>query len=250
MNLHNAARSGNLAEIKRVASELFSDGLTVNIKDINDEAPLHLACQNGDIDMIRLLIDLGADIDMRDGTNRTALHLVCKYGYTDCMAELIALGADVMTRDQVGTTPLHLACEYGRAATAAELIRTGADIGARIGTDSTTYRLTFINNSEPSWGLSMHNCAGSTPLHTASLCGRTDCVVELIDAGADLEAQDREKHTPLHLACLCGNTDCVKELIMRGACRTPTNISGNTPADLITNPETLALFTCMAKRAI
>ena len=56
-----------------------------------------------------------------------------------------------------------------------------------------------------------------TPLHTASLDGRTPVVDLLIDHGADLEAKNRIGSTPLHCAAQEGHLATAQLLVTRGA---------------------------------
>ncbi|CAN0485492.1 unnamed protein product, partial [Discosporangium mesarthrocarpum] len=49
------------------------------------------------------------------------------------------------------------------------------------------------------------DCTQRTPLHRAARWGARDCALLLLDAGADIEAQDAEMaRTPLHYACQAG----------------------------------------------
>ncbi|KAJ3519858.1 hypothetical protein NMY22_g13010 [Coprinellus aureogranulatus] len=56
-----------------------------------------------------------------------------------------------------------------------------------------------------------------TSLHHACRGGHTKCAQILLEAGADINKQERYKETPLHLACSYGNVDCVKLLLENGA---------------------------------
>ena len=60
-----------------------------------------------------------------------------------------------------------------------------------------------------------------TPLHTASLNGRTSVVKLLIDRGAEIEAKDWIGCTPLHCAAQEGHLATARLLVTRGA-RTAT----------------------------
>ena len=56
-----------------------------------------------------------------------------------------------------------------------------------------------------------------TPLHAASLNGRTPVVELLIDHGADIEAKSGIGFTPLHLAAQEGHLATARLLVTRGA---------------------------------
>jgi ankyrin repeat protein len=56
-----------------------------------------------------------------------------------------------------------------------------------------------------------------TPLHTASRKGHLDCVIYLLESGADIDAKAVNDCTPLHVASQNGHLECVKYFIERGA---------------------------------
>lgn len=60
--LHRAAAEGNLAR----ARELIRGGAALDAFDAIGYAPLHHAVRNGWFEMVRLLLDAGADINARD----------------------------------------------------------------------------------------------------------------------------------------------------------------------------------------
>ncbi|MDX1917082.1 MAG: ankyrin repeat domain-containing protein [Rickettsiaceae bacterium] len=69
-------------------------------------------------------------------------------------------------------------------------------------------------------------------LHFAAAEGNTQAVSDLIDAGADINQQDRDGCTPLFLAISKGNTEVAMVLIDRGADVNQQNGNGWTPLTL------------------
>jgi ankyrin repeat protein len=59
--------------------------------------------------------------------------------------------------------------------------------------------------------------SGRTPLHKAATMGRMEFVVELLDRGADPDAQDDGGKTPLHLALDKGHHEIAELLLDHGA---------------------------------
>lgn len=53
----------------------------------------------------------------------------------------------------------------------------------------------------------------TTPLHLASFEGDTEMVGMLVDAGADLEEEDKSGNTPLFTASLLGNPEAARCLL-------------------------------------
>ena len=59
--------------------------------------------------------------------------------------------------------------------------------------------------------------AAAGALHVAAKSGGVDTLTQLIDQGADIEAQDQTGETPLTIAALAGHKHAVELLIERGA---------------------------------
>jgi ankyrin repeat protein len=69
-----------------------------------------MAAAAGDhADVVRLLIDAGADVDATDWAGDTALHGAALRGATEAIEALVALGANLEARNAAGQTPLELA---------------------------------------------------------------------------------------------------------------------------------------------
>ncbi|KAJ0412246.1 hypothetical protein ATCC90586_006632 [Pythium insidiosum] len=72
---------------------------------------LQCAASRGHLDVVRLLLDYGADIHAKDSIGATALYKAASSGCIDVVRLLIERGADVHTRHQMGRTPLVLLFE-------------------------------------------------------------------------------------------------------------------------------------------
>ena len=73
---------------------------------------------------------------------------------------------------------------------------------------------------------------GSTPLHCAAWKGHLEIVALLLEAGADVTAQNRNEHwgtTPLHAAAHSNQAGIVQLLIEHGAEVNARDLNGKTP---------------------
>lgn len=76
------------------------------------------ASKSGDLDLVKKLsaTETGKDLihcrDL-DGRHSTALHFAAGYNRLDVVKYLIDNGADVHAKDKGGLVPLHNACSYG-----------------------------------------------------------------------------------------------------------------------------------------
>ena len=105
-------------DIERVR-ELLARGVNVNQnvgfgyewEPLHGSAPLHIAAQQGDLAIVELLVQQGADINARDDRagGLTPLHWAVDRGHAAVVEFILQNGADVNARDNFGRTPLYSA---------------------------------------------------------------------------------------------------------------------------------------------
>jgi ankyrin repeat protein len=78
---------------------LLECGIDVDIRAGNELTSLFLACGNGKLDVVRFLIEKGADIHVID---RNPIHAASFYGHLDIVQMLINFGTPV----DIGNGPL------------------------------------------------------------------------------------------------------------------------------------------------
>ncbi|WP_259215857.1 ankyrin repeat domain-containing protein [Shewanella baltica] len=94
----------------------------LNIVDIKGQTPLMLAAQAGDAELVKIMLEAGANPDLQDIKGMTALHSAAKSNSVDCVNYLLNLPCrlDLVTVD--GRTPLHTATWMGNLHTVQKLI--------------------------------------------------------------------------------------------------------------------------------
>ncbi|MBR5888343.1 MAG: ankyrin repeat domain-containing protein, partial [Akkermansia sp.] len=152
------------------------------------DSKLYDAAENGETELVKLLIAAGADVYKADEYGWTPLYKAAENGHKECVELLIAAGANVNWADKDGDTPLYKAAWNGHTDCVKLLLAAGADV-----------------NKANKWG--------GTPLHSAVTYGHTDCVKLLIDTGADVNKADKKGQTPLYWAAWNSHTECVKRLL-------------------------------------
>ena len=96
----------------------------------NGEQALQLAAWNGHREAVRWLLAHGAPLE-RQGNKWGALHYAVFNGHQELVEELIALGANVNARSPNLSTPLILAAREGHDDLARRLLEAGADVTSR-----------------------------------------------------------------------------------------------------------------------
>ena len=89
-----------------------------------------LAAANGDLAMVRLLIENKAKVEKRDRYNRTALTHAVINGAANVASYLLSLGSDPNTMDSSSNSNLHYAAAYGWWFCMKILIEAGAVLDA------------------------------------------------------------------------------------------------------------------------
>jgi ankyrin repeat protein len=108
--LHTACESGHMNIVKT----LLDSGANLTAQGKNDYSPLHYACYKGHTNIVQLLLARGADVNIQNKYRSTPLHLACFKGYTEIVQELLDnSSADINVKNQHGYTPLHVACRHG-----------------------------------------------------------------------------------------------------------------------------------------
>jgi hypothetical protein len=74
---------------------LIENGADVNAVDKDKWAALHLAAQNGHVDVVNVLIQSGADVNAVTKKKLTALHLAAREGHKRCALQLLCCGAEI-----------------------------------------------------------------------------------------------------------------------------------------------------------
>ena len=91
---------------------------------------LMMASENGHLDVVRVLLDKGAEINNKTGGGTTALMIPSQNGYRDIVRALLEKGAEVNTEENDGPTVLFLAAENGHVEVVWALLNKGAEVNA------------------------------------------------------------------------------------------------------------------------
>ena len=206
--LHWATRNNDLTLMER----LIRAGANPKAANRFGVTPIQLACQNGSAAAVSRLLKSGVSPNATGEYGETALMTCARTGVVPAAKVLIEAGASVDAIESWrGQTALMWAAAEGHADMVKALIAAGADKDAR--STIVTWERQRTQEPRDKW----LPPGGLTPLLLAARQGRVDAARALLDAGADVNLVDPDRHTPLILALINGHVDVATLLIERGA---------------------------------
>lgn len=226
--IHDAAASGDLATVKRLAK---ADPGCLSSRNDRGRTPLHVACFEGQLDVVKYLLDKGAPVGQRDTVYQlTPLHFAAWKGHVAVARLLLARGADLGAREMDNETALFYAAAEGHAPMAEFLLSRGADVDDTLSRVGNTVVSLALDRRKPEMvklligkGAStrMHPRSEFPPswtlMHTAAWDGGRELLDFLAGRGVPVDQRTTGDRTPLHNACMQGNLDGAKALVALGA---------------------------------
>ncbi|KAF9766663.1 hypothetical protein IL306_000896, partial [Fusarium sp. DS 682] len=189
--------NGNIEVVKM----LLEKGADAGAATKDGRTLLLLALRNGHVEIAKMLLEKRADATAADEDGLTPLHIASKHGHLEIAKMLLEKGADATAADKYGSTPLYEASQNGHVEIAKMLLKKGADATAA-------------------------DKYGWTPLYEASRKGHVEIAKMLLEKGADATAADRDGRTPLHEASKHGHLGIAKMLLEKGADSRATDEDG------------------------
>ena len=100
----------------------------MNERSVDGTTALHWAVYQGDLDLVKTLLERGADVTLRNAYGVTAMATAAVEGDLKIIEALLAAGADVESPNAEGQTALMVVARTGRVDTAKLLLDKGSEI--------------------------------------------------------------------------------------------------------------------------
>ncbi len=230
--LREAARQGEA----QVLDVLLGAGVG---QDIHLGEVLPEAVRAGCLDCVKLFVRRGAGLELRDSQGRTPLILAARQGAAAVVRFLLNAGASPESVDDSGRNALWWAAREGNSETALLLLESGvlpeADtdgvgpLHLAAGNDDARLVAALLPLASPE-GASRD---GSRPLHVAAHHGAPAALLELLAAGAEVDAANAAGDTALMVAVRAGYPGCARQLLEAGASMIRRNTRFESAASLM-----------------
>ncbi len=236
-----------------VVRRLTASGADPNAVDHSARTPLIAAAEGERAEVVRALLDAGADPEQPDDLGYTALHFAAGNlgeASEDCIKALLDAGSEVDEETRDGMTPLMVSAHLGCVDAVRVLLSRGADVNARSQGGNTPLMLALDPSQQLSrWDLARtsqteevvralaesgadlnaQNDSGLSALHFAARVFTSSLVRTLLELGAAVDLMSQEGQTPLMYAVAQGHDDMVMALIDAGADVNARDAKGKTP---------------------
>ena len=157
------------------------------------------------VNIVESLIEAGVDVNACSSQGETALYRASKAGYEQIVRLLLEAGAEIDGSTIHG--PLHAACEHGHTQVVDMLLQLGADPNISSTSPENYFNSQFLSLGVGTSGLT--TSSGSLPICCAVQKGHADVVNLLLKHGADVNKRDQSgKSAVIHVFELMTSRRC------------------------------------------
>ena len=231
----NACKTGNMKVVKRTVKDKFD----LNSEVIEDGTTgLMIAAAHGQRNVIKYLIEKGADVNRPNDFDYTPLMISIQQNHVEAVRFLIEKGADVNAQNKLNETPFIFAVEACNAEIVNLLIEKDAQINIKTKIGQKPLLIAATKGCKEIVEILLQNgievddaseIDSTTALMKAAKYGHFDLVKMLLEKGAQINKRNRHGNTALMFAVQNNQTEIVKQLLEAGSDINDKNILGYTP---------------------
>ncbi|XP_067653810.1 poly [ADP-ribose] polymerase tankyrase-1-like [Haliotis asinina] len=190
-DLYDASEHGDLERVKRILS---AGNVDINARVWGIGTAVMVAAWRGQIDVVKFLVDRGANVSLVDEDGDTILHWACEGGGLETVKLILSLKVvDINSRGVSNKTPMMMAEESGYIDVVKLLVSQGADV-------------------------SLVDVDGRNILHYASFSGDLETVKLILSLRVlNINARTNDGYTAANIAKEWGRQSVFDFLMSRGA---------------------------------
>ena len=188
VSLYYAVKHGHLDIVKYLIEKCDS----MNLQDLDDMSPVHLAAESGHLNIVKYLIETGTSVNLQDVDGMSSVHWAAKGGHLDIIKYLVEKWGSIDLQDENGMSPMHWAAKGGHL----DIIKH------------------FV---EKEGSMDLQDDNGMSPVYYAIFNAHSDIAEYLFTQGANMNLKSHYNNTPLDCAVIAGNFDIAEYLLERRA---------------------------------
>lgn len=189
-------------------------------------SPLITAVKYGDVAIVSLLLDHGADVNLLDVSYKTPLHFSSMYSTPHIAQMLISAGVEIDRQDEAGLTALHCAVSKGCEEQVRLLVDRGANILLKTKVRETALYRLFREPIDWNYGICKlllekgANCNDDnweeSPFLNALRNGSLKFIKLMLSYGADISIMSPQGLIASHFAAENPHTDVIEFILDHG----------------------------------
>jgi len=222
----SAVTEGNVAAVQA----FIEAGVDVNdLRDINGDTALIFAALHKHTDILKALVEAGANLDMQGENGNTALLRAADKNDNEAIRVLIKAKANIDPVNKFRITPLTYCALHGNLEGVKALVEAWAELEIQTARGNTALSLAVLGGHTEIVELLLNAGArDQKALKYAVQKGFTETIRSLIKAGIDPNAQSQNGDTALIFAARHKHTELLKALVEAGANLDIQGENGNT----------------------
>ncbi|KAL4234964.1 hypothetical protein ACF0H5_006605 [Mactra antiquata] len=235
--LLEAAARNDVEEVRK----LLMNRVSPDVTNEDGLTALHQCCIDDSEELLKILLEFGANVNARDSEMWTPLHAAATCGHVHLCKLLIDKGAELLAVNADGNMPYDI-CEdevcldfietemAKRGVTQEEIDDKRLETEKKMLTD-------LKKLAAEKGNLEYRDKNWATPLHVAAANGYLDVVEFLINQHVSMEVRDEDGWLPIHAAACWLQPEVIEILVKSGGDIDAKTRSGETPFDLAEDPD-------------
>ncbi|CAF96498.1 unnamed protein product [Tetraodon nigroviridis] len=225
---------------------LLTNNVSADLCNEDGLTALHQCCIDNYEEMVKILLDRGANVNAQDNELWTPLHAAATCGHAGLVIILIAYGADLLAVNSDGNMPYDL-CEDDPTLDIIETAMANRGITQEMinETRASTERRMLRDIQEllkQGEEVNQQDSQGATLLHVAAANGYVQATELLLEGGARMDLRDSDGWQALHAAACWGQMHVAELLVSHGASLNAKTFLEETPIDLCEDEEFRAIL--------
>jgi len=235
--LLEAASRNDISEVRN----LLMKGVSPDSTNEDGLTALHQCCIDDNEEMMKLLLEFGANVNAEDSEKWTPLHAAATCGHLHLVRHLIVHGANLLAVNADGNMAYDI-CEDEPSLELieGEMARRGvtqALIDDTRAATETAMLKDLMTIAATGGDLETRDLQNATPLHIAAANGYMRVVEFLLDNHVSTDVKDIDDWQPVHAAACWGHLEVLELLVQNGADLNAKTKHDETPADICEDPE-------------